>query len=169
MARPQVHIPEVLEPETALPQDLRALQRLANLLDRAVKIPGTNRGIGLDAGLGLIPGAGDVVGGALSAWMIIAALRHRVPLEKVLRMAVNAVIDIAVGAIPFLGDVFDLLFQQNVMNMELLMRHRDRTRPPRSTAEIAGVATVIIVIFMSLAVLAATAVVALVLWIIGQR
>lgn len=142
---------------------------MSNLLDRAIKIPGTNRGIGLDAGLGLIPGLGDVVGGVLSAWMIVAALRHRVPLERVMRMVLNAVIDIVVGAVPVLGDVFDFLFQQNVMNYELLMRHRDRSRPPRSTAEIAGTATVILILFLSVAVLASVGVVALALWIIGQR
>jgi hypothetical protein len=169
MARPKVHIPEVLDPERALPPDLRALEKLSNLLDRAIRIPGTNRGIGLDAGLGLIPGVGDVVGAVLSAWIIVGALRHRVPLEKVMRMVLHALIDIAAGTVPVLGDIFDFLFQQNVMNYELLMRHRDRKRPPRSTAEIAGTAAVILILFLSVAVLASVGAVALALWIIGQR
>jgi hypothetical protein len=169
MARTEVHIPEVLEPESALPQDLRALEKFANLLDRAIRIPGTNRGIGLDAGLGLIPGAGDIIGGVLSAWIIVPALRHRVPHPKVMRMAFNVVLDITIGAVPVLGDAFDFLFQENVMNMELLMRHRDRTRPPRSTAEIAGTAAVIITILFAIALVVAGALITLAAWLIRNR
>jgi len=165
----KVRIPEVIEADDKLPPDLLALRRFAMLMDEAVAIPGTNRRIGLDAALGLIPTVGDVIAGVMSAWIIIGALRHRVPMRKVLRMLFNVVLDIIVGAVPVLGDFFDFLFEENMMNMRLLMQHRDRARPPRSIAQIAGAAMLVVgvILFVAIAVLTGTIVGAL--WLIGKR
>ena len=46
MARETVIIPEVVEPDEKLPPDLIALRNFAYLMDEAVRIPGTGRGIG---------------------------------------------------------------------------------------------------------------------------
>ena len=138
-------------------------------MDEAVAIPGTGRRVGLDAAVGLIPGVGDLVGGVLSAWIVIAALRHRVPLRKVTRMLVNIVADVLVGSIPILGDVFDFLFEENVMNLQLLVRHRDRTRAPRRMAEIAWAAIAVIAVIGVAAVGALALTIALVVWIAGKR
>jgi len=138
-------------------------------MDEAVEIPGTGRRVGLDAALGLIPGIGDVIAGVLSAWIIVGALRHRVPLRKILRMVMNVLLDILVGAVPLLGDVFDFLFEENMMNMRLLMQHRDRRRPPRSIAEIGGTALLIVLVIIFFALSVVAGVVALVIWLIGQR
>ena len=169
MARPKPLIPEVIEPDEKLPQDLLALRRFATLMDEAVAIPGTNRRVGLDAALGLIPGVGDVIAGVLSAWIIVGALRHRVPMPKILRMLFNVILDILVGAVPLLGDVFDFLFEENMMNLRLLMLHRDRRRPPRSVAEIGGAALLIVLIILLVAFIAMAGVVAVVIWLIGKR
>jgi hypothetical protein len=40
-------------------------------------------------------------------------------------MALNIVIDLTVGAIPFVGDAFDLYWKSNQRNVELLRRHVD--------------------------------------------
>jgi hypothetical protein len=158
-----------LQPEEVLPPDLLALRRFALLMDEAVAIPGTNRRVGLDAALGLIPGVGDVIAGVLSAWIIIGALRHRVPMRKVLRMLFNVILDIVIGAVPILGDFFDFLFEENMMNMRLLMDYRDRGRPPRGLAQIAGAAMLIVgvILFVALGVLAGS--IAVVIWLIGKR
>ena len=100
-------IPEVVVPDEALPADLVALRRFARLMDEALPVPGTKRRIGLDAGLGLIPGVGDVVAALLSVWIVIGALRWRVPLWRVVRMVFNILVDLVLGAIPLFGDIFD--------------------------------------------------------------
>jgi hypothetical protein len=158
-----------LRPDEVLPPDLLALQRFATLMDEAIAIPGTNRRVGLDAALGLIPGVGDVIAGLLSAWIVIGALRHRVPMPKILRMLFNILLDIVIGAIPLAGDLFDFLFEENMMNLALLMRHRDASRPPRSIAQIGGAAAAIIgaILLVAFAVLAGS--IATIIWLAGKR
>ena len=143
MAR-KVLIPEVIEPDEALPPDLRALRRFARLMDEAFPIPGTRKRFGVDAALGLVPVVGDIVAALLSLWIVFGALRHRVPMRKVLRMLFNILLDAVVGAIPFLGDIFDFLYEENTINLKMLLKYRDRRRPPRTPAQITGTATLIV-------------------------
>ena len=164
-----IHIPDVVEPDEKLPPDLVALRRFAYYMDEAFTIPGTPIKVGLDALLGLIPWVGDIIGGVLSTWIVIGALRHRVPARIIARMVLNILIDLSFGAVPVAGDVFDFMYEENVKNMRLLEKHRDRRRPPRSTAAIALVAACIVLFVIGVAVLLVTAVIALVLWLIGQR
>lgn len=169
MAATKVLIPEVIEPDSALPADLVALRRFAYFMDAAIAIPGTGRRVGLDAGLGLIPGVGDAIGALLSCWIIIGALRHRVPIARVTRMVFNVALDLIVGSVPFLGDIVDFLFEENVMNLNSLLRYRDRTRPPRSLGSIAGAATLILLIILALAILVLVGVASAIIWIANQR
>ena len=169
MADQKPIIPEVYEPDEKLPPDLVALRKFARLMDEAVAVPGTRQRVGLDAGLSLIPYAGEVVGAFFSAWIVVGAIRHRVPMHRVSRMMLYILLDMVVGAVPVLGTVFDWLFPQNVINLNALLRYRDRSRPPRSMTQSAGAVILIfgIILLVALGVLALL--VAVVVWIIGQR
>lgn len=165
----KVRIPEVIEPDAKLPPDLVALRKFAHLMDEAFQVPGTKMRFGLDAMLGLIPGIGDITGAILSTWIIAGALRHRVPAFVILRMIGNVAIDLILGAIPLAGDVFDFLYEENMKNMRLLERYRDRTRPPRRTRDIAFIVGLIIFALVCLALLLLFATVAAIVWLIGRR
>jgi hypothetical protein len=99
----------------------RNLERVAWLMDRVVTIPGTNISVGLDAVLGLLPIGGDVLTGLVQAGLVLVALHHyKVPRTVAARMMGNVLIDIAVGSIPLLGDLFDVAFKANSRNIKLL-------------------------------------------------
>jgi hypothetical protein len=55
----------------------------------------------------------------------------RLPRVVQLRMLLNVVIDVGVGAIPFIGDVADAFWKSNSKNMALLERHA-RLRSPET-------------------------------------
>jgi nitrate reductase NapE component len=169
MAMEKPIIPEVVEPDEALPADLVALRRFAYLMDEAVAIPGTRRRIGVDAAVGLIPGVGDIIGGLLSAWIVISAVRHRVSVLKVIRMLFYILLDVGIGSIPLIGDFFDFIFEENVMNLQLLMKHRNRRLPARSPREMVGFAVAIIGIVAILSIAIIGAMIALAIWIAGKR
>jgi hypothetical protein len=96
------------------------LRRIAWLLDDLVRVPGTSRRVGLDPVLGLVPGGGDIAGGALSAYIVIAAARLGAPPSVILRMGWNIVVDAVLGAVPLLGDLFDAWWKANRRNVALL-------------------------------------------------
>ncbi|HEX7833359.1 MAG TPA: DUF4112 domain-containing protein [Thermoanaerobaculia bacterium] len=169
MPSEKIHIPDVVDPDEKLPQDLVALRRFAYWMDEAFVLPGTNIKVGLDALIGLIPGVGDIIGAVMSTWIIIGAMRHRVRGLVIARMIGNIVIDMVFGAVPVAGDVFDFLYEENVKNMRLLEKHRDRRRPPRSFAAIAFFAILLVLFVFLLAIGIVAALLALMFWLIGQR
>lgn len=126
---PDVEVLPPRAPEEVVPPWLR---RWVALLDDAVRVPGTNIGIGLDALLGLlIPGAGDTLSALGSLALLGVALRRGVPTVVLLRMVVHIAIDALVGTLPIAGDIFDVFFRANRRNLELLERHTSGpTRPP---------------------------------------
>ncbi|MBL8671669.1 MAG: DUF4112 domain-containing protein [Alphaproteobacteria bacterium] len=102
---------------------LQRLDRLAALMDSAVRVPGTQVRIGLDAALGLIPGVGDIASKSVSAYIIYEAQRMGLPTGALLRMAGNVALDLAIGAVPLVGDLFDVFWRANRRNMEILRGH----------------------------------------------
>ena len=99
---------------------LKQVDDLAWLLDNSIYIPLINYRIGLDAVIGLIPGLGDVAGLLLSSFIVLQALRLRIPRAVLLRMIVNIVMEALIGLIPVLGDLFDATFKANARNVRLL-------------------------------------------------
>ncbi len=101
----------------------RRIERVTHALDELVGIPGTSVRVGLDPIVGLIPVVGDAVAGVVGAWVIAEAARFGIPRVVLARMAVNLVVDLAIGAIPFLGDLYDFAFRSNSRNLALFRRH----------------------------------------------
>ena len=102
---------------------IQRLRKLSRLLDNAITIPGTKFRIGLDPIIGLIPGAGDFIGTALSAYIVIEAARLGLPKQTLGKMVYNIVLESVVGAVPIVGDWFDFAWKANVKNIELLESH----------------------------------------------
>ena len=92
-------------------------------MDAGFRIPGTNLRFGLDPIIGLIPGGGDAAGAVLAAWIVIEAVRLGASRATLLRIAGNVALDAAVGAVPFIGDIFDFAWKANLRNVALLERH----------------------------------------------
>ena len=107
-------------------QSVARLEGLARLMDGAFVLPGTNIRLGLDVIIGLVPVAGDVVSGVISSYLIWEARQLGAPKWLIARMMANTLLDTTVGAIPVLGDAFDVMFRANMKNMALLRRHMEK-------------------------------------------
>jgi len=101
----------------------RRIERITRLLDELIEIPGTSIKVGLDPVIGLIPIAGDAVSALAGAWVIFEASRFGLPRIVLARMVLNFAADLGIGAIPLLGDAYDLFFRSNSRNLALFRRH----------------------------------------------
>ncbi|KQT88329.1 DUF4112 domain-containing protein [Aurantimonas sp. Leaf443] len=102
---------------------LKRIARIARLMDTAVRVPGTNIRFGADSMMGLVPGVGDAAGGLIGLFLVNEARKLGVPNHKIARMLANIGIDVAVGAVPLLGDVFDVYFKAHRRNLNLILEH----------------------------------------------
>ena len=100
---------------------------LAHVLDSAITIPGTNRTIGIDPLLGLIPVLGDAISAALSSYIVWEAKQLGIPRWKLARIIGNIAADTAIGAVPLVGDFFDLGFKSNKRNVRIVLDHLEKT------------------------------------------
>ena len=128
--------------------DVARSRALARVLDSAVGIPGTRIRMGLDAILGLIPGAGDMVGATLSGYIVLAAVRAGASRAVLLRMIGNIAIDTVIGSVPLLGDLFDVGFKANMRNAAIL--ERLNTEPAAVTKNSRRLAVMVVVLLLVL-------------------
>lgn len=105
------------------PQLAPELELLARWMDGVFRIPGVGWRFGFDAILGLLPGIGDTASSVASLYILTAAHRYGVTRTTLLRMALNVVVDTTVGALPIIGDLFDVYWKSNQRNVALLQRH----------------------------------------------
>jgi hypothetical protein len=132
----RIDSPASLVPEVATldPARMARLRRVGWLLDNAIPIPGTRFHLGIDQIIGLVPGIGDLIGGALSLYIIVEAWRLGVPRGLLVRMGWNVAVDTLVGEIPLLGDLFDIAFKANIRNLALLDGFAQRPAEVRRTS-----------------------------------
>ena len=103
--------------------EIARLSKLADLLDSRFRIPGTGIRFGVDSLLGLFPILGDGASALPAIYLIHRARRLGVPQALLNVMMANLAVDLAVGAIPVLGDFFDIAFKANRRNIALLKHH----------------------------------------------
>jgi hypothetical protein len=119
---------------TRTEQSLARLEALARLMDSAFVIPGTGIRMGLDGLIGLLPVAGDLIAGVVSSYLIWEARQLGASRWVIGRMMANTALDTLVGAVPVVGDAFDILFRANLKNMALLRRHLEKRGVARASA-----------------------------------
>ncbi|QUT04593.1 DUF4112 domain-containing protein [Sphingobium phenoxybenzoativorans] len=105
------------------------VEAMEALLEGLFVIPGTNRRVGLDSLVGLIPVIGDFVTAAMGAWIVWEAKNLGMPKWQLVRMSANVGVDTVLGAIPFVGDAFDFFFKSNTKNLRIIRKHLDRHHP----------------------------------------
>lgn len=108
-------------PVTRISTD-KSLDNLAWLMDDLFRVPVLGWRFGLDALIGLIPGFGDTASSLVSFYILVNAVRYRVPKITLLRMGLIYAIDYAVGSLPVVGDLFDAWWKSNQRNLDLLKK-----------------------------------------------
>jgi hypothetical protein len=101
---------------TQIPADLR---RLVDFLDTRIQGPMGFR-FGWDGIIGLIPGLGDIVTGAMSFYVIFRSAALGAPASLLLRMGANVLFENFIDLIPIFGNLFDFFWKSNTKNLRLL-------------------------------------------------
>ncbi len=131
--------PEIVDPRIA---DVEALARW---LDYAFALPGGFR-FGLAGIIGLIPGIGDVFDALLSLYIVVRAIQLKIPRVAIARMLLNVGIEAAAGAVPLIGDLFDIAFKANRRNYKLLQSYLLQPHRQRSHDWLFLIVTLVVVI-----------------------
>ena len=105
---------------------LDRLDLLARLFDTAFILPGTNVRFGVESLMRLVPGIGDAAASMLSCYLLYEAHRLGIPSTVFARMVANVAIEGVVGAVPVLGDLFDVGFRANRRNVRILRDYFER-------------------------------------------
>src|SRR5260370_24845620 len=98
----------------------RELEVLARVMDNEFVIPVLGWRFGLNAIIDLVPGIGDVATSLVAVYVLVSAVRYRVPKITLLRMGMNIAIYFIGGLLPWVGDLFDAWWKPNIRNLRLL-------------------------------------------------
>ena len=101
----------------------RELEVLSQLMDNQFQVPLIGWRFGLNAIIDLIPEFGDIATTIVALYILVSAVRYRVPKITLLRMGLNIGIYFVGGLVPFAGDLFGAWWKPNIRNIDLL-RHR---------------------------------------------
>ncbi|MCK8457266.1 DUF4112 domain-containing protein [Sphingomonas faeni] len=112
------------------------VEAMERVMEGLFTIPGTNRKVGMDVILDIIPFAGSTIAAAVGAWMAWEARNIGMSKIQMARMFGNVGIDWALGMIPFVGAVPDFFFRSNTRNLRIIKRHLDKHHPSTTTLEI---------------------------------
>ncbi|MEH2171669.1 DUF4112 domain-containing protein [Nostoc sp.] len=108
---------------------LNRIRKLSRLMDTSIRIPLTGFRIGIDPIIGLVPGAGDLISTAFSAYIIFLATRFGIPRQDLAKMIFNVGLETVVGTVPLVGDLFDAFYKSNIRNLAILEQHLTVVEP----------------------------------------
>lgn len=104
--------------------DEAAIERMhavVRLLDDGFELPVLGVRVGLDPILGVLPIAGDSVATVIGLYIVAESARLGVSYGTIARQLLNIAVDLCIGSIPAVGDVFDLTFRSNRRNLNLAL------------------------------------------------
>ena len=117
----QRYRPDALNPEFIDPR-IADVEALARWFDYAFVLPGGFR-FGLAGIIGIVPVLGDVFDALVSVYIVARSIELGINRVTIARMLGNVAIEAIAGAIPFIGDLFDVAFKANRRNYLLLKSH----------------------------------------------
>lgn len=98
------------------------LLTLSRLMDAAVEIPLLRTRVGLDALLGIVPVAGDLLSAAIGLYLVAQARELGASRWLQARMIGNLLADAALSVVPVAGDLADIYFKAHLRNLRLLQK-----------------------------------------------
>ncbi len=98
------------------------LLRLSHLMDAAIEVPILRTRMGLDAVLGVVPVAGDLLSAVIGLYLVAQARELGASRWLQARMVGNLLADAALGAVPVAGDIADVYFKAHMRNLRLLQK-----------------------------------------------
>jgi hypothetical protein len=107
-------------PDDEREQLRRFVEWISRLMDAQFEVPGVGLRFGLDPIIGLVPLVGELATTAVSLFIIALAGRMGLPRITLARMTLNVMVDMLVGAVPLVGDAFDVWWKANQRNARLL-------------------------------------------------
>jgi hypothetical protein len=113
----------------------RRIEAMEGVLERMFVVPGLKKPIGLDVLLDIIPIVGPAVGAVMGSWLAWEARNLGMSKWQLARMFGNVGIDLALGAIPFVGAIPDFFFRSNSRNLKIVRKHLDRNHPASATID----------------------------------
>ena len=111
------------------------LEALEHVLEGLIRVPGTNRKIGLDVILDVVPVVGETIAAGLGAWLVWEARNVGMSKWQMSRMMGNVGVDWLLGLIPFVGAIPDFFFRSNTRNLRMIKRHLDKHHPGTAVIE----------------------------------
>ena len=98
------------------------LATITRLMDSAFAVPVLGTRIGLDALLGLVPVAGDLLSAAIGFYLVLHARELGASRWLQAKMVGNLLADAALGVVPIAGDVADVYFRAHRRNLRMLQK-----------------------------------------------
>lgn len=123
----------------SLPSDPQSIRQRVEMLERVLErlfvIPGTNRTVGLDVILDLVPFLGSTAGAVIGAYLAWEARNLGMSKWHLARMGGNIGVDWLLGLIPWVGAIPDFFFRSNTRNLRIIKRHLDKHHADTATIE----------------------------------